>query len=99
MEVWRRTIIIENPGKAFWQQELTGGVVVNATGDPDAAFFVGVANTGLTNYHIGIDKDSPQGATFGSLDAGLTSFPVADMPIINGNAMIRESRLLRGPFR
>ena len=87
MEVWRTSIVL---GDGDWQEESTGGVLVNGAGSADAAFFVAVANNGTMSFSLGIDQTPPvQDASFMSADGGVTFQPLSAWPILDGNAMIR----------
>ena len=87
MEVWRRVITLGGGG---FQEETTGGVVVNAAGTFRGAFYVGLEDMGTESYSMGIDMSSQnKHASFISIDYGETFEPLSEYPVIEGNAMIR----------
>ena len=86
MEVWSRVITL---GTGF-QEETTGGIVVNAAGAFRAAFYVGVEDLGTESYSLGIDQSPPNRlSSFISTDGGETFESISEYAIIDGNAMIR----------
>ena len=95
MEVWRRQIKLEGD-KGRWHETLTGGVLVNASGNPDAAFFVGVKYAPSFRreiepppWQVGLDKTPPYNySSFFSFDGGDT-FLINDEGSCKGNLMIR----------
>ena len=88
MDVWRKGVVLGEGGI----QRLPAGdcPVINGEGAPGAAFFVAVANRVVRSYSLGIDLSGVySGATYISTDGGATFVPIASIPIIDGNAMIR----------
>ena len=88
IEVWRTTIALGTGG--FQEVIMVDCPTINASGAPDAAFYVTVANRAERSYSIGVDLTDPYtGASYVSTDGGLTFAPLSTIPIIDGNAMIR----------
>ena len=89
-EVWRTAVILEDGG--FQEVPTRGCPTLNRVGAQDGAFFVAVANTASRSFTLGIDQDGPYaGASYVSIDGGLTYQLISSLPIIDGNAMIRVS--------
>ena len=77
-------------GEGGFQRIEIDGLVINASGAPEAAFFVGVANLGPRSFSLGIDLNgSPHGRSYISEDGGRTFVLLTAFPIIAGAAMIR----------
>ncbi len=87
MEVVRVPIAL---GSGGFQEVPLGDLLLNEAGEPDAAFYVAVANLDERSYSLGTDLNGPAGASsYLSTDGGLTYEPLDSSPIIDGNAMIR----------
>ncbi len=96
MEVFREEITL---GQGGFQVVGTGGLMLNATGSPEAAFYVGLANVAPRSFSLGIDMSGAEGgATFISEDGGYRFVPISEFPVIDGNAMIRAHRAGAIPF-
>ena len=88
MEVWRKPLVLGSGG--FQTVSAADCPTINVEAVPGAVLFVAVANTGTRTYSLGIDlSESNAGASFISIDGGMTFAPISSMPIIDGNAMIR----------
>lgn len=97
LEVFRSEITL---GRGGFQEVDVGGLMLNAAGNPEAAFFVGIANAGPRSFSLGIDMTGPRGrASFLSEDGGDAFVSLSSMPIIHGNAMIRVFEERRFFFR
>lgn len=96
MEVWRTTVELGDGG---FQSVPTGGCpTLNPAGIPGAALFVAVAERAEGSYSVGIDLDGPYaGSSYVSTDGGLTYKPTSELPIIDGNAMIRVKEMQEPP--
>ena len=87
MEVWRTSTELSGGG---FQEVATEGLVLNADGNTEAAFFVAVANKAQRSYTLGIDTTGPvSGNAYVSIDGGLTFEPLSSIPILDGTPMIR----------
>ena len=89
MEVLRQEITL---GQGGFQGVDISGFVLNAAGSPEAAFFVGLVNVAPRSFSLGIDMSGAGGCSFISEDGGLRVAPIAEFPVIDGNAMIRVHR-------
>ena len=88
MEIWRTTVVLGEGG--FQEVDADGCPSLNPMGAADADFFVAVANRAGRSFTLGVDQSGPysEGA-FISVDGGLSFEPIASMPVIDGNVMIR----------
>ena len=87
MEVWRTTVVL---GKGGVQDVATGGLPVNTAGTGDAVLYAAVADTASRSYSLGVDMTGPPaGEAFVSTDGGESFEPLATVPILHGNVMIR----------
>ena len=90
MEVWRSAIVLGTGG--FQEVPAAGCPTLNPGGAPGAALYIGLANKASRSYSLGIDLSGPYaGASYVSVDDGLTYESLSTMPIIDGNAMIRAT--------
>jgi len=88
MEVWRTTVVLGGGG--FQEVSAAGCPTINAASAPGATFYAAVANRVERSYTLGVDMTGPKaGASYVFTDSGATFAPLASIPIIDGNAMIR----------
>lgn len=77
-------------GCGGFQEIPLGDLQINSAGALHAAFFVALANTASRGCSLGVDLSRPgSGASYISIDGGLTYAPFSSTPVIDGSAMIR----------
>ena len=87
MEVFRVEALLDDGG---FQEVDLGGLTINVSRHPDAAFFVGLASVALESFSLGIDRSGQGGdASFISEDGGGRFVPLSEYSVLDGNAMIR----------
>ena len=89
MEVGRTEVVL---GQGGLQEVEIGEIRLNALASPGAVFFVGVTHPSSRRFSLGIDTSGPKGyASFFSEDGGLRFSPLSELPVVDGNAVIRAS--------